>query len=50
MTLEAEGLLADLHARHGGTLLRIEIAAAGRLGRFRDWQAARPVVQWRGQR
>ncbi|QJD18471.1 precorrin-6y C5,15-methyltransferase (decarboxylating) subunit CbiE [Paracoccus sanguinis] len=50
VTLEAEGLLSDLHARHGGTLLRIEIAAAGRLGRFRDWQAARPVVQWRGQR
>ncbi|MBD3764591.1 MAG: precorrin-6y C5,15-methyltransferase (decarboxylating) subunit CbiE [Rhodobacterales bacterium] len=50
VTLEAESLLADLHARHGGTLLRIDLAEAGHLGRFRDWQASRPVVQWRGQR
>jgi precorrin-6Y C5,15-methyltransferase (decarboxylating) len=50
VTLEAESLLADLHARHGGTLLRFGFAEAGRLGRFRDWQAARPVVQWRGVR
>ena len=50
VTLEAEGRLADLHARHGGTLLRIDLAEAGQLGRFRDWQAARPLVQWRGIR
>lgn len=50
VTLEAEGLLADLHARHSGTLLRLDLAEAGTLGRFRDWQAARPVVQWRGIR
>jgi len=50
VTLESESLLADLHARHGGALLRLNIAEAGRLGRFRDWQASRPVVQWRGMR
>ena len=50
VTLEAEALLADLHARHGGSLLRIDIAEAGRLGRFRDWRAARPVLQWRCDR
>lgn len=50
VTLEAEARLADLHARHGGSLLRLDLAEAGTLGRFRDWQAARPVVQWRGMR
>lgn len=50
VTLEAESQLAQLHASHGGTLLRLDLAEAGTLGRFRDWQAARPVVQWRGQR
>jgi precorrin-6Y C5,15-methyltransferase (decarboxylating) len=50
VTLEAESRLADLHARHGGSLLRLDLAEAGTLGRFRDWQAARPVVQWRGAR
>lgn len=47
VTLETEGTLADLHARHGGTLMRFELSEAATLGRFRDWRAARPVVQWR---
>ncbi len=46
VTLETESLLAILHARHGGTLSRIDIAAAAPLGKMRGWQAARPVVQW----
>lgn len=46
VTLETEALLAALHARHGGDLLRIEIARATPLGRMRGWDAARPVVQW----
>ncbi|THD85835.1 precorrin-6y C5,15-methyltransferase (decarboxylating) subunit CbiE [Aliigemmobacter aestuarii] len=46
VTLESETLLAQLHATHGGHLMRIDIAQAGTLGRMRDWQAARPVVQW----
>ncbi|MFN7222623.1 MAG: precorrin-6y C5,15-methyltransferase (decarboxylating) subunit CbiE [Paracoccaceae bacterium] len=46
VTLEAEATLAAFHARHGGTLLRIDIAQASPLGAFRGWQAARPVVQW----
>lgn len=46
VTLETEALLAALHATHGGTLTRIDIATATPLGTMRGWQAARPVVQW----
>lgn len=46
VTLETEALLGDLHQRHGGELMRVDIAQAAPLGRFRSWDAARPVVQW----
>ncbi|MGQ0683105.1 precorrin-6Y C5,15-methyltransferase (decarboxylating) subunit CbiT [Bradyrhizobium sp.] len=46
VTLETEALLADLHQRHGGELMRVEIAHAGPLGRYRSWEPVRPVVQW----
>lgn len=46
VTLETEALLATLQARHGGSLLRIDLAQAAPLGRMRGWQSARPVVQW----
>ncbi|WP_296743942.1 precorrin-6y C5,15-methyltransferase (decarboxylating) subunit CbiE [Mesorhizobium sp.] len=46
VTLETEALLSDLHQRHGGNLMRIEIAQANPLGRYRSWDATRPVVQW----
>lgn len=46
VTLETEALLAELHQRHGGDLMRVEIAHAAPLGRYRSWEAARPVVQW----
>lgn len=46
VTLETEGLLTDWHARHGGSLMRFDIAEATPLGRMRGWSAARPVVQW----
>lgn len=46
VTLETEALLGELHQRHGGELMRVEIAHAGPLGRYRSWQAMRPVVQW----
>lgn len=47
VTLETEALLAELHGRHGGDLVRIEISHAAPLGRRRAWEAARPIVQWR---
>ncbi|MDE5459610.1 precorrin-6Y C5,15-methyltransferase (decarboxylating) subunit CbiT [Bradyrhizobium sp. CSS354] len=46
VTLETEALLGELHQHHGGELMRVEIAHATPLGRYRSWQAARPVVQW----
>lgn len=46
VTLETEGLLADLHRSHGGELMRIEVSHALPLGRMRSWEAARPIVQW----
>jgi precorrin-6Y C5,15-methyltransferase (decarboxylating) len=47
VTLETEALFAELHSRHGGDLMRIEVSHAAPLGRLRAWQAARPIVQWR---
>lgn len=46
VTLETEAFLADLHQRRGGELMRVEIAHAAPLGRYRSWEAARSVVQW----
>ncbi len=46
VTLESEVLLAQWHARHGGSLLRVELAEAAPLGSKRGWQPMRPLVQW----
>jgi precorrin-6B C5,15-methyltransferase / cobalt-precorrin-6B C5,C15-methyltransferase len=46
VTLETEALLGELHQRHRGELMRVEISHAAPLGRYRSWEAARPVVQW----
>jgi precorrin-6B C5,15-methyltransferase / cobalt-precorrin-6B C5,C15-methyltransferase len=46
VTLETDALLSELHQRCDGELMRIEIAHAGSLGRYRSWEAERPVVQW----
>lgn len=46
VTLETEALLGELHQQHGGELIRVEIAHAAPLGRYRSWDTARPVVQW----
>jgi precorrin-6B C5,15-methyltransferase / cobalt-precorrin-6B C5,C15-methyltransferase len=47
VTLETEALLVELHNRHGGDLMRIEMSHAAPLGSYRSWEASRPVVQWR---
>ncbi len=46
VTLETETLVIQQHARLGGSLLRIDLAAADTLGKLRGWKAARPIVQW----
>ncbi len=46
VTLETEALLSDLQQRHGGELMRVEIAQVEPLGRYRSWKATRPIVQW----
>jgi precorrin-6Y C5,15-methyltransferase (decarboxylating) len=46
VTLETEALLSELQQRHGGDLMRIDISYAAPLGRYRSWEASRPVVQW----
>ena len=46
VTLESIGLLTQLHARHGGDLVQIAVARAGKLGSATGWEPARPVTQW----
>ena len=46
VTLESEAILAQWHAKLGGSLLRIELAEAAPLGRKRGWKSSYPVVQW----
>ncbi|MGR3484856.1 MAG: precorrin-6y C5,15-methyltransferase (decarboxylating) subunit CbiE [Paracoccaceae bacterium] len=46
VTLESEVVLAALHARHGGDLVRIGVQRAEPVGPFRGWRAAMPVTQW----
>ncbi len=46
VALETETRLAELFAHHGGSLRRIAIARAERLGRLYGWRPAMPVTQW----
>ncbi|MCR6488816.1 precorrin-6y C5,15-methyltransferase (decarboxylating) subunit CbiE [Amycolatopsis sp. OK19-0408] len=46
VTLEAEAILADTYAEHGGELVRIGVERAAPLGGFTGWTPARTVTQW----
>jgi precorrin-6Y C5,15-methyltransferase (decarboxylating) len=46
VTVETEAVLAQWHARVGGTLTRIAIARAAPVGGFTGWRPAMPVTQW----
>jgi len=46
VTLETEALVLDWSARHGGSLLKIELSEPTALGRKRGWKAALPILQW----
>ena len=46
VTLESERQLIDLHAAHGGDLVRIAVNRAEPVGRLTGWRPAMPVMQW----
>ncbi|GGD04676.1 precorrin-6y C5,15-methyltransferase (decarboxylating) subunit CbiE [Aureimonas glaciei] len=46
VTLESERLLIDLHATHGGELLRLSVDRAEPVGPFRGWRPAMPVLHF----
>lgn len=48
VSIESQALLSALHARHGGQLIKIELAEAEPLGRMRSWRASRSITQWSG--
>ncbi|WP_281825956.1 precorrin-6y C5,15-methyltransferase (decarboxylating) subunit CbiE [Jannaschia rubra] len=46
VTLESETILAELHARHGGDLVRLSVDRAEAVGRYRGWRPSMTVTQW----
>jgi precorrin-6B C5,15-methyltransferase / cobalt-precorrin-6B C5,C15-methyltransferase len=46
VTIESETALAGWHRELGGSLTRIAVERADRLGSFTTWRPALPVVQW----
>ena len=46
VTLETEALVLDWSARHGGSLLKVELSETAPIGRKRGWRAALPILQW----
>ncbi|SNS49258.1 precorrin-6y C5,15-methyltransferase (decarboxylating) subunit CbiE [Tropicimonas sediminicola] len=46
VTLESEALLAQLHAAHGGNLIRVAVSRAAPVGSLRGWKPLMPVTQW----
>ena len=46
VTVETQSLLGELQALHGGDLVQLSVARAGKLGDYRGWRPAMPVVQW----
>ncbi len=46
VTIETEALVLDWSARHGGSLLKIELSEPAAIGRKRGWRAALPILQW----
>ena len=46
VTVEGEAVLAEMHARHGGDLVRLSVARCEPVGPRRGWRPAMPVTQW----
>lgn len=47
VSLKTEQLMLDLFHRHGGDLVRLDVARANPIGNEVAWSPARPVTQWR---
>jgi precorrin-6Y C5,15-methyltransferase (decarboxylating) len=50
VTVQSEAVLADWHARFGGSLTRISVAHAAPVGGFTGWKPAMPVTLWSATR
>jgi len=46
VTLDSQAVLIDLHKRHGGDLVQLNVSRAEPVGPHRGWRAAMPVTQW----
>lgn len=46
VTVQTEAVLAAAHARHGGDLVRIQVARAEPVGAFDGWRPGMPVTIW----
>ncbi len=46
VTLESEAVLIDLHKRHGGQLVKLQVSRAEPVGRLTGWRPLMPVTQW----
>lgn len=46
VTIETEALVLDWSARHGGSLLKIELSEPTAIGRKRGWRSSLPILQW----
>ncbi|MDP1752722.1 MAG: cobalamin biosynthesis bifunctional protein CbiET, partial [Reyranella sp.] len=50
VTLESEARLGECFQRHGGELVRLQLAKADRVGTMFGWRTAMPVTQWRARK
>jgi len=53
VSLASESRLVDYFSRHGGELVRLEVARAGKAGNTDKvfvWRPAAPIVQWRARK
>ena len=50
MTLESEAILIELHARHGGELMRIAVETAAPVGSYHAFKPSMTVVHWHVER
>ena len=46
VTVESEAVLAAAHARHGGTLTRVQVSRSKPVGGFTGWSTGMIVTQW----